>query len=120
MGGFLGGASFTVLAVSQSVTIGVVCLMLYLLYQNLENHVIQPAIVGEAVDLSPPTTMLAALIGGAAGGIPGALFATPLAGAVKQLYLEFRFGHNTLDDKPRRRPLKDLLRRRTQRGATPR
>jgi predicted PurR-regulated permease PerM len=119
VGGFLGGAFFTVLAVSQSVTIGVVCLVLYLLYQNLENHVIQPAIVGEAVSLSPPTTMLAALIGGAAGGIPGALFATPLAGAVKQLYLEFRFGHNTLDDKPRRRPLKDLMRRQSKRGATP-
>jgi predicted PurR-regulated permease PerM len=120
IGGFLGGAFFTVLAVSQSVTIGVVCLLLYLLYQNLENHVIQPAIVGEAVDLSPPTTMLAALIGGAAGGIPGALFATPLAGAVKQLYLEFRFGHNTLDDRPRRRPFKGALERRRNAGATPR
>jgi predicted PurR-regulated permease PerM len=120
VGGFLGGAFFTILAVSQSVTIGVVCLVLYLLYQNLENHVIQPAIVGEAVDLSPPTTMLAALIGGAAGGIPGALFATPLAGAVKQLYLEFRFGHNTLDDRPARRPLRKMLRRRTRSAATPR
>ena len=98
IGGFLGGAFFTVLAVSQSVTIGVVCLILYLIYMNLENHVISPAIVGEAVDLSPPTTMLAALVGGAAAGIPGALFATPLAGAVKQLYLEFRFGRTTLDD----------------------
>jgi putative heme transporter len=106
IGGFLGGAFFTVLAVSQGVTVGVVCLLLYLIYMNLENHVISPAIVGEAVDLSPPTTMLAALVGGAAGGIPGALFATPLAGAAKQLYLEFRFGHTTLD-KPLRRPLRN-------------
>jgi putative heme transporter len=111
VGGFLGGAFFTLLAVSQSVTIGLVCLLLYLLYMNLENHVIQPAIVGQAVDLSPPTTMLAALVGGAAGGIPGALFATPLAGAVKQLYLELRFGHTTLDELPRRQRIRQMFRR---------
>jgi predicted PurR-regulated permease PerM len=34
--------------------------------------------------------MLAALIGGAAGGVPGALVATPLVGAGKALYLESR------------------------------
>jgi predicted PurR-regulated permease PerM len=116
IGGFLGGAFFTVLAVSQGVTIGLVCLILYLIYMNLENHVISPLIVGEAVDLSPPTTMLAALMGGAAGGIPGALFATPLAGAVKQLYFEFRFDRTTLDDKPRRRPLRTFFRRLSNRA----
>jgi predicted PurR-regulated permease PerM len=115
VGGFLGGAFFTLLAVSQSVTIGLICLVLYLIYMNLENHVIQPAIVGQAVDLSPPTTMLAALVGGAAGGIPGALFATPLAGAVKQLYLELRFGHTTLDEPSHRRRIRQILRRRLHR-----
>jgi hypothetical protein len=59
-------------------------------YQNLENHVIQPAIVGRAVNLSPPATMLAALVGGAAAGVPGALVATPLLGAVKAIYLDAR------------------------------
>jgi predicted PurR-regulated permease PerM len=59
---------------------------------NLENHVISPAIVGQAVDVTPPTTMLAAFIGGAAGGVPGALIATPLVGAVKQLYMQLRWG----------------------------
>lgn len=118
IGGFLGGAFFTILAVSQGVTIGLVCLILYLIYMNLENHVISPLIVGEAVDLSPPTTMLAALVGGAAGGIPGALFATPLAGAVKQLYFEFRFDRTTLDDKRRRLPFRKFLSRFRKRGPT--
>jgi predicted PurR-regulated permease PerM len=116
VGGFLGGAFFTLLAVSQSVTIGIVCLALYLIYMNLENHVIQPAIVGEAVDLSPPTTMLAALVGGAAGGIPGALFATPLVGAVKQLYLEFRYGRTTLDERSRRQRIQQMMQRRARRS----
>ena len=57
---------------------------------NIENHVIQPAIVGRSVDLTPPTTMVAAFIGGAIAGIPGALVATPFVGAAKAIYLEAR------------------------------
>ncbi len=57
-------------------------------YQQLENHVIQPTIIGRAVHLTPPTTMLAALIGGAAAGVPGALVATPLIGAAKSVWLD--------------------------------
>jgi putative heme transporter len=44
------------------------------------------------VNLSPPTTMLAAIIGGTAAGVPGALVATPLVGSVKRLYLAARHG----------------------------
>lgn len=90
VGGFLGGAVFVVLAVTQSVTVGIIAAVLFVAYLQVENHVIQPAIVGERVDLSPPTTMLAALTGGAAAGVPGALIATPLVGTVKRLYLEYR------------------------------
>jgi predicted PurR-regulated permease PerM len=97
VGGFLGGALLALLSVTVSVGTAVVVVVLFVLYMNFENHVLQPAIVGDAVDLTPPTTMLAALIGGSAAGVAGALVATPLVGAAKQLYLEFRFG-------PRRRP----------------
>ena len=45
--------------------------MLFLGYQQFENNVVGPAIVGSAVNLTPPATMLAALIGGAAAGVPG-------------------------------------------------
>lgn len=92
VGGFLGGAVFVTLAVTKDLKTGVICLVLYVIYNTVENHVLQPAIVGQSVDLSPPTTMLAALIGGAAAGIPGALVATPIAGTVKALYLETRYG----------------------------
>jgi len=36
--------------------------------------------------------MLAALVGAATMGVPGALAATPLCGTVKALWLEYRFG----------------------------
>ena len=67
-----------------------ICVVYFLAYQQLENHVIQPVVVGEAVDLSPPATMLAALVGASAAGVPGALLATPLVGVVKALYIEVR------------------------------
>ena len=78
IGGFLGGSFFVLLAFSASPLKGVIALCIFLAYQQLENHVIQPTIIGRAVHLTPPTTMLAALIGGAAAGVPGALVATPL------------------------------------------
>lgn len=92
IGGFLTGSFFTILGFAASPRTGLLCALLYVIWMNFENHILGPAIVGEAVDLSPPTTMLAALIGGAAAGVPGALVATPLVGAVKAMYLEVRYG----------------------------
>ena len=90
IGGFLGGSFFVVLALTESPQTAVIAAVLFLAYQQLENNVIGPAIVGSAINLSPPATMLAALVGGAAAGVPGALVATPLLGAVKALYLQRR------------------------------
>lgn len=90
IGGALGGSVFVVLAFTRGPVHGLIALALFVAYGNLENNVIAPAIVGRAVDLSPPATMLAALIGAAAAGVPGALVATPLLGAAKAIYLERR------------------------------
>ncbi len=90
VGGALGGAFFVLLAATESVPVAIAAGVLFVVYMNIENHVIQPAIVGKSVDLTPPTTMVAAFVGGAVGGIPGALVATPLVGAAKQLILEAR------------------------------
>ncbi len=88
IGGFLGGSFFVALALTQSPVKAVIAAVVFLAYQQFENNVVGPAIVGTAVNLTPPTTMLAALVGGAAAGVPGALVATPLVGAAKALYLE--------------------------------
>ena len=92
IGGLLGGSVFVTLALTKDLPTGIACLVLFVIYNTIENHVLQPAIVGQSVDLSPPTTMMAALIGGAALGVPGALFATPIAGTVKVLHRELRDG----------------------------
>jgi predicted PurR-regulated permease PerM len=90
VGGFLGGSVFVMLALTQGVPTALIAGAGFVLYMNIENHVIQPAIVGRSVDLTPATTMVAAFVGAAVAGVPGALVATPLVGATKALYLEAR------------------------------
>jgi predicted PurR-regulated permease PerM len=90
VGGFLGGSFLVVLATTQGVTTALIAAAAFVLYMNLENHLIQPAIVGRSVDLTPPTTMVAAFVGAAIMGVPGALVATPFVGAAKAIYLEVR------------------------------
>jgi predicted PurR-regulated permease PerM len=90
IGGFLGGSFFVLLALTESPLTALLAAVVFLGYQQFENNVVAPAIVGNAVNLSPPATMLAALVGGAAAGVPGALVATPLLGAAKAIYLHQR------------------------------
>jgi predicted PurR-regulated permease PerM len=103
IGGFLGGLVFVLLAITQGAVVGVIALVIFLVYQQLENHVLQPLIIGRAVRLSPPATMVAALVGVAAGGLVGGLFAIPLLGATKAIYLSTRFPASELE--PRSEPV---------------
>jgi predicted PurR-regulated permease PerM len=90
IGGFLGGSFFVLLALTESPLTALIAAAVFLGYQQFENNVVSPAIVGSAINLSPPVTMMAALVGGAAAGVPGALVATPLLGAAKAVMLERR------------------------------
>jgi predicted PurR-regulated permease PerM len=90
VGGAAGGIPFVLLAFTHSPLTGVLCAVLFMLYLQIENNVVQPLLVGRAVQLSPPATMAAALIGVSAGGVVGALLAVPFTGAVKAIYLERR------------------------------
>ncbi len=83
VGGFLGGVVFVALGFATSATVGLACLVYFLTYQQFENHVIQPAVIGRAVSMSPAATMVVALVGGAVLGVPGAMIAVPVVGAVK-------------------------------------
>lgn len=98
IGGFLGGSFFILLALTQGALPGLIALVVFLAYQQLENNVIQPTVIGRAIDLTPPTTMLAALVGGAAAGVPGALVAAPLIGAAKSVWLDTHGEAGTDDD----------------------
>jgi predicted PurR-regulated permease PerM len=92
IGGAVGGIPFVVLAFTAGPLTGVVCAVFFILYLQFENHILTPLVVGRSVDLSPPATMTAALVGVSAGGVVGAMLAVPLLGAAKAVYLELRAG----------------------------
>ena len=90
IGGLLG---FTlVFAVSLTAGVGPAIFMTvaFLVFMLFTNHVLVPLVVGKAVSLSPPVTMLAAIGGFSVGGIVGALFAVPTFGAIKAVAMYLR------------------------------
>jgi predicted PurR-regulated permease PerM len=52
-------------------------------YQQVENYVIVPRVMKQAVDLSPAAVIIAVLIGGSLAGFAGALLALPVAAVIK-------------------------------------
>lgn len=90
IGGAAGGLPFVAFAFTQGAVPGVVCAVAFVVYLQIENNILGPLLVGSAVKLSPPATMVAALIGVSAGGVVGALLAVPITGAAKAVYMELR------------------------------
>ena len=89
----LAGATIAAVIVStvaflDSTTAGIVVLVFMVVYQQLENHVIQPLVYGKTVQLSPLAVLVAVLIGAKLAGVIGALGAIPVAGAVQVLVLD--------------------------------
>ena len=64
-------------------TAGIAMFVIVMVYQQIENHVLQPLIYGRTVALSSLTVLLAVLVGGAALGLVGALLAIPIAGTLQ-------------------------------------
>jgi predicted PurR-regulated permease PerM len=62
---------------------GVIVLVFFIVYQQLENYLIAPRVLRNTVDLSSVAVLLVALIGGSILGVVGALMAIPIAAAVK-------------------------------------
>ena len=64
---------------------GVVVLIFFVVYQQIENHVLQPLVYGRTVQLSPLAVLIAVLIGAELAGVLGALAAIPVAGTMQVL-----------------------------------
>ena len=72
------GASFF-----HSTRAGIVVLVFFVVYQQIENHVLQPMIFSRIVRLSPLTVLVSLLIAADLAGIVGALLAIPAAGVIQ-------------------------------------
>ena len=63
-------------------------------YQQIENNVIQPQIQKRALDIHPFVVLVSVLFGSALFGVPGALLAIPVAASAQIAVLEYwRFTH---------------------------
>jgi predicted PurR-regulated permease PerM len=83
VGAVLTGAVAVFLAlVYNGPLIAVLMLVVVLGVQQLEGHVLQPLLMGAAVKVHPLAVVLVVAGGALVGGIPGALFAVPLAAFV--------------------------------------
>jgi predicted PurR-regulated permease PerM len=67
----------------HTIAAGIVVVVFFLIYQQIENHFLQPVIYGRTVQLSPLAVLIAVLIGAELAGILGALGAIPVAGAIQ-------------------------------------
>ena len=75
---------------ASGVTIGIVVGVLFLVYQQLENHILQPLVYGRTVQLSPLAVLISVLIGAQVAGILGALGAIPVAGSIQVVINDWR------------------------------
>jgi predicted PurR-regulated permease PerM len=73
----------TVAFLSESWVRGLIVVVFFLLYQQFENHVLQPMVYGRTVQLSPLAVLVAVLVGAELGGVIGALGAIPVAGTIQ-------------------------------------
>ena len=74
----------------HSIPAGIVVVTFFILYQQFENHVLQPVIYGRTVELSPLAVLISILIGAELAGILGALAAIPVAGSIQVLLVDWR------------------------------
>jgi predicted PurR-regulated permease PerM len=81
VGSITGAAIVSIVGFANSLSIGIACVVFYVIYETLEGYVIYPRVMRSSVDVPEYVTIIAVLVGGALGGIVGALLALPIAAA---------------------------------------
>jgi predicted PurR-regulated permease PerM len=83
--------SFVVVAsglIFVDVRTAVILFVIVNVYQQIENHILQPMIYGRTVQIPSLTILIAVLVGGAALGLVGALLAIPIAATIQAIVSE--------------------------------
>ena len=88
VGATMGAIPEVALAFLHSVPAGIAAVLFYVLYQQFENHVLQPTIMAKAVSIKPLVVMVSVLLGVELFGILGALLAIPVAAVLKVIGTE--------------------------------
>jgi predicted PurR-regulated permease PerM len=82
IGHFIGCTVFTLVAFTQSITVGAIAFLAYVLYVQVENYLITPRIMKKALSVPGAVTIISALIGSSLLGLIGGLLAVPVAASI--------------------------------------
>lgn len=88
IGATIGAVIVTAIAFAEDPKTGIVCVIFYVIYQQVENYLIYPRVMSKSVDVPGAVTVIAALVGAALLGVVGALLAIPTAAAILMLTRE--------------------------------
>jgi predicted PurR-regulated permease PerM len=82
VGHFLGSTVLTIVGLTQSVSTGLIVLISYLVYQQIENYLLMPRIMRKALSIPGLVTIVSALIGASLLGLVGGILAVPVAASI--------------------------------------
>jgi predicted PurR-regulated permease PerM len=103
IGATLGAAVAAIVAAFAGLPEFIATVAFFIVYQQVENYVIQPRVMGRTVEVSAGVVILAVLIGGALLGVLGALLAIPTAAVIRivfrELVLEDRLAEVRAEDR---------------------
>ncbi|MGA7833732.1 MAG: AI-2E family transporter [Acidimicrobiales bacterium] len=96
IGGALAGIPTVLFAFVHSLTAGIVTAIVFLVYTQIENHVLNPVIMSRSVRINPLTVFIAMLVGaemgswvdGTFGGFVGVMLAIPFAASIQVIARE--------------------------------
>ena len=83
VGATIGGIVALLAAAIHSIPALIVVAIVFVVYQQLENHLLQPLVFARTVNLNPLTVLVAILVAVELAGILGALLAIPLASIIQ-------------------------------------
>jgi len=91
VGGALAGIPTVLFALGHSLTAGIITAVVFIAYQQIENHVLNPVIMSRTVKVNPLLILVSVLVGASIGNWVGgffgsfvaALIAIPAAGALQ-------------------------------------
>jgi predicted PurR-regulated permease PerM len=88
VGATLGTVLAAGVALSEGLFPCLVVVAVFIVYQQIENHLLQPLIYGRTVQLSPLMVLISILLAGSIAGVIGALIAIPIAGSLQVVVIE--------------------------------
>jgi len=88
IGATLGAVIVSIVGFANSLTVGIACVVFFIVYQQVENYLIYPKVMRRSVEVSDVAAIVAALLGAALFGVIGTLVAIPAVAAIQLILRE--------------------------------